>query len=87
MLFENFDYDPLNTLLLIHSVQTSNIIKLLLFPVSKIANINLGDFELDEDVLVLVLGGSTLIMPQKYNGRRSSGQVEDLLIKSERVYM
>ena len=47
---------------MIHSVQTGNIIKLLSFSVSKIAGINLRDFELDEDVLELVLGGSTLII-------------------------
>ena len=67
-----------HSLLFFHSVQNDNIIKLLSFPVSKIAGINLEDFELDDDEFVLMLGGSTLIIPEKYNGGRSSGQVEDL---------
>jgi len=44
-----------------------NIIQLLSFSVTKIAGINLKDFELDEDVLVL--GGSTLsITTRKMEG-------------------
>ena len=66
------------TILLFHSVKTGNIIKLLSFLVLKIPSINLEHFDLGEDVLVLVLGGSTLIIPEKYNSGRSSGQVENL---------
>ena len=52
--------------------------------VSKIAGINLEEFDLDEEALVLVLGGSTLIIPEKWREKLRTSRRP---LKGERVYM
>ena len=71
-------------LLSFQSVQTGNIINLLSFPSSKIAGINMENFELDEEALALVLGGSTLIIPEKWREKLRTSRRP---LKGERVYM